>query len=324
MVVVLAVVAVQAGKVYLKGIPINTISGINALSGLGIIVLVALASAGALALLVHRSFGAPRVTESVDPGQRGLKFRQAWIPGPGGKRLFAWLLPAEQATGTMVMIHGWGGNAEFMLPLAEPFQAAGMNVLLIDARNHGRSDGGGHSSLPRFAADVGCAVDWVREQTEFAGPVALFGHSLGAGAVLLAAADRGDIDAVISLASFAHPAAMMRRFMSRRRLPTILVPAILRYVEWLIGRRFADIAPINTVCRLTCPVLLVHGSDDRTVPEADLAAMREKCAGHPPEFLLIPGAGHTSVSRFLTHQEDFLAFLRGAGLDLRAATGRTT
>ncbi len=294
----------------LKGPAINPFIIFIFLGSLGVTVVVLFAG---LALLTHRSFRAPRVAEKGNPGDRGLAFRQAWIPTENGKRLFAWLLPAKQPVGTLVMIHGWGGNAEFLLPLAEPFQAAGLTVLLIDARNHGRSDGGGHSSLPRFAADISRAVDWVRQQPEFAGPVALFGHSLGAGAVLLAATDRDDIAAVISLATFAHPADMMRRFMDQGRIPQFLVPAVLRYVEWVIGRRFHEIAPINTACRVTCPVLMVHGSADRTVPVSDLESIREKCAGYPREFLLIPEAGHTTVGKFLKHQADFLAFLGRAG-----------
>ena len=206
-----------------------------------------------------------------------------------------------------------GGNAEFLLPLAGPFLAVGLNVLLVDARNHGRSDHDGHSSLPRFADDLGNAVDWIRQQTEHAGPVALCGHSLGGGAALLCAAEREDIAAVISLATFAHPTDMMRRFMRKARIPDLLVPLVLRYVERVIGRRYDDIAPINTICRVTCPVLVMHGSSDRTVPHGDMEAMRRKCQGHPPEFVAIPGAGHSSVKRFMEHEGALVDFLKRAG-----------
>ena len=167
--------------------------------------------------------------------------------------------------------------------------------------------------MVKFAADLGSAVDWVRQQSEHEGPIALCGHSLGGGAVLLAAADRDDISAVISLATFAHPAGMMRRFMKKARVPGLVVPLMLRYVERIIGRRYDEIAPINTVCRVSCPVLIVHGSSDQTVPTADMEAIKKKCMGHPPEFLLIPGAGHTSVERFEEHSGTFLDFLGRAG-----------
>ena len=264
--------------------------------------------------MVHRSFGAPRVPEKGDPGDRDLVFRQIWIPTAGKKRLFGWFLPAGRPAATLVMIHGWGGNSEFLLPLAELFVGAGLNVLLVDSRNHGRSDSEGHSSLVKFAADLGSAVDWAKQQSDHAGPVALCGHSLGGGAALLAAADRDDIAAVISLATFAHPTDMMRRFMKQGHVPDLIAPAVLRYVEFLIGRRYDEIAPINTVCRVACPVLMVHGRSDRTVPMADMESIRKKCEGHPPEFLFIPGAGHSSVERFREHEETFLDFLKRAGI----------
>jgi alpha-beta hydrolase superfamily lysophospholipase len=278
-----------------------------------IVLVVVLAGPAGLALMVHRSFAAPRVPENGDPGDRNLVFRQVWIPTARNKRLFGWLLPAGRPAGTLVMIHGWGGNSEFLLPLAEFFVGSGLNVLLVDSCNHGRSDGDGHSSLPRFAADLGHAVDWVKQQPEHAGKVALCGHSLGGGAALLSAVDRDDITAVISLATFAHPTDMMRRFMKRGHIPEVIAPAVLRYVEFLIGRSYDEIAPINTICRVTCPVLMVHGQSDRTVPMADMESIRKKCEGHPPEFLFISDAGHSSVDRFKEYEGTFLDFLERAG-----------
>ena len=263
-----------------------------------------------LLLMVHRSFGAPRIPEKGDPGDRDLDFRQVWIPAGKGKRLFGWLLPVERPAGTMVLIHGWGSNAEFMLPLAELFVAAGLNVLLVDARNHGRSDPDGHSSLPRFAADLGSAVDWMCEQPEHPGPVGLCGHSLGGGAALLCALDRDDIAAVISLATFAHPADMMRRFMRQVRIPGLIVPAVLRYLQWVIGRPYDEFAPVNTAGRVSCPVLMIHGSSDRTVPVADMEAIRGNCAGGAVEFLVVPRAGHKlvgGVGEFASDIQDFMA-----------------
>ncbi len=282
-----------------------------------IIIILVIAAVGLAGLLVmlHRSFAAPRVPEEGDPGQVGLTFRREWIPTERGKRLCGWLLPAGQPAGTLVMMHGWGGNALFLLPLARVLMTTGLNILLIDARNHGLSDGDGHSSLPKFAADLSRAVEWVKSQPEHEGPVALCGHSLGGAAALLTAADRDDISAVISLSTFAHPADMMRRFMKQAHIPDWAAPLVLRYVERIIGRRYHEIAPINTLCRLDCPVLMVHGDRDRTVPVADFERMRSKCGDQGPRFLVIPRAGHTSVDRFEEHVGELVEFLRRAGLD---------
>lgn len=202
-----------------------------------------------------------------------------------------------------------------MLPLALPLHSAGMNVLLLDARNHGRSDSASFSSLPRFAEDVGAATDWVKNQyKDQPGHIALLGHSVGAGAVLLEASRRGDIAAVISIAAFAHPEWMMRRYLARHKVPKLFTAWILRYVEWVIGHRYDDISPLHTACRARCPVLLVHGTADRTVPVTDAIAIQKSCGTHAPELLLIEGADHDSVDRVEEHGEQLVTFLKRAGL----------
>ena len=104
----------------------------------------------AILLAVHIGFRAPRRKEKGSPADFGLAYSEVSIRTPEGKRLFAWWLSAYSNSPTIILLHGWGGNAEFMLPLAIPFQNAGLNVLLLDARNHGRSDSASFSSLPRF------------------------------------------------------------------------------------------------------------------------------------------------------------------------------
>ena len=271
--------------------------------------------AAILLLAVHLGFRAPRIREQGTPGDLGLDHEAIAIPTPAGKQLFGWWLPRPAARSTLVIIHGWGGNAELMLPMALPFHRAGINVLLIDARNHGRSDSDSFSSLPRFAEDLGTAVTWLRRtRPECSRRVALLGHSVGAGAVLLTASRRHDIDAVISVSAFAHPAWAMRRFLSRRWLPTPLISLVMRYVEWVIGYRYEEIAPIHTVCRVRCPVLLVHGTRDNTVPLADARAIARGCRRPHITLLEIEGADHDSVEEIERQGHRLVAFLRQSGV----------
>jgi alpha-beta hydrolase superfamily lysophospholipase len=73
-----------------------------------------------------------------------------------------------------------------MLPVASPLHAAGFHVLLLDARGHGRSDGGDVSSMPGFADDVERALLWLRKDSRVEPDrIVLVGHSVGAGACLL-------------------------------------------------------------------------------------------------------------------------------------------
>jgi len=201
-----------------------------------------------------------------------------------------------------------------MLPMALPFHEAGMNVLLVDARNHGRSDRGGFSSLPRFAEDLENAIDWFRQNyPEHSQRVALLGHSVGGGAVLLAASRRRDIDAVISVSAFAHPRWMMERYLRGAHIPAFLSTFVIRYVEWVIGYRYEEIAPLNTVCDIKCPILLVHGKADRTVPIEDALAIRQGCRQSNIRLLTVDDAGHESAEKIQEQKGALLEFLRDSG-----------
>lgn len=261
-------------------------------------------------LLIHIGFRARRRVEKGSPADFGLPYREVWIHTRSGKKLFGWWLPTAPSAPVIILMHGWGGNTEMMLPLALPLFRAGMNLLLLDARNHGRSDSASFSSLPRFAEDVDEAIDWVRVQQECrTDRIVLLGHSVGAGAVLLAASRRHDIAAVISIAAFAHPEWMMRRHLTRLRFPNPVIRGILRYIEWVIGHRYETIAPMNTTCRIQCPVLLIHGTADKTVPMSDAATIKDNCQEGAIELLFIEGADHESVELIEDHANEMILFL---------------
>lgn len=270
-----------------------------------LVLAVALVPAG-----VHLGFRAPRIRETGTPADNGFAFESVRIPTVRGRYLFGWLLPAPGAAQTVVVLHGWGSNAELMLPVATPLRRAGLNVLLVDARNHGHSDSDTFSSLPRFAEDLGQAILWLKSQHPHrARRIAVLGHSVGAGAALFEAARNPEIAAVISIGAFAHPAEVTRRYLRRLRLPHFAIFLVMRYVEWVIGYRFEVIAPINTLCKVNCPVLLVHGLDDQTVPVEDARRIVSNCRIPNVRLLEIADAGHDSTDQIERHAGELLRFL---------------
>ncbi len=265
-------------------------------------------------VMIHLGFRVPKNLEKMDPGDIDLKFQTVSIPTVSKKMLFGWLIPIQNSNTTLIILHGWGSNAEQMLPIALPFHQAGINVLLIDARNHGRSDRQSFSSLPRFAEDLDNAIKWLENTyPEYSSKVALLGHSVGAGAVLFAASRRSDIDAVISISAFAHPKWMMQRFLKRFYTPTLLSTFVIHYVEWIIGYHYEEIAPINTICEIKCPVLLVHGKDDTTVPVEDALIISSNCKKSNIKLMIIENAGHESIEKIKTHEKELVQFLLDSG-----------
>ncbi len=266
-----------------------------------------------LHLAIHRGLAPGRSPERQSPGDHGLAYREARIPTANGLHLFGWFLPAAQAgrAPAVALLHGWSGNAETLLPLARPLHQAGFAVLLFDARCHGRSDEDSFASLPRFAEDLEHALDWLRQQSQVDGRrLALIGHSVGAGAALLVASRRDDIAAVASIAAFSHPARMMRRLLASKHIPYIpLGWAILLYVQHVIGHRFDDIAPLNTIRKVRCPTLLAHGAEDTTVPVVEARAIHAARAGDHVRLKIIPGS-HDDYGDIDREAEALVDFLR--------------
>ncbi|HNS92012.1 MAG TPA: alpha/beta fold hydrolase [Thauera sp.] len=287
----------------------------------------AAALAGGRALVhwgIRKGLAAPRVAHHTDPAALGLDFDALRIATANGRTLHAWFIPAPGASAAapaLVVMHGWGGNAALMLPLARPLHEAGFATLFVDARCHGASDDDSFASLPRFAEDAEHAFAWLATRAGVdPRRIALFGHSVGAGAVLLAAARTPQVAAVVSVAAFSHPAAMMRRWLAVKRIPEKPVGRyILDYVQKTIGHRFDDIAPVATIGRIRRPVLLVHGEDDEVVPIAEARQIFAARGDTPVELLTLAG-DHESFADLEHNMGRLVAFLR-AGLGGAAGEG---
>jgi uncharacterized protein len=262
------------------------------------------------ALRPHRLPHHPPV---VDLPRGGGHLQPLTLTGHRGQRIAAWavLPPAaspQHPVPAVLALHGWGANASTLWPLVEPLIEGGMAVLLLDASCHGASGDEAFSSLPRFAEDLASvraelrrlpAIDPTR--------VALVGHSVGAGAVLLHAARAGGVAGVVSLSAFAHPQEVMHRWMTAMRLPRRwLGPTILTHVQSVIGERFDCIAPLASVPALDCPLLLVHGRHDTTVPADD--ARRLQAARPGAELLLVDG-DHDLRTALAPHAARIVGFL---------------
>ncbi|NIA25741.1 MAG: alpha/beta fold hydrolase [Gammaproteobacteria bacterium] len=243
----------------------------------------------------------PRTPKDLD-----LPEEEVWLDGPGGKRLHAWFIPTQGTAPAVVVLHGWGGNAGLMLPFAPPLHRAGFHTLFVDARNHGLSDHDDHSSMPRFAEDLDVAVDWLLARDDVTS-VGIVGHSVGAGASILAASRRDDLGAVVSLSAFAHPGELMGASKPFDVLPRPLANLALHTTERIIGYDFDEIAPRNRISHVQAPLLLVHGDADQIVPVSNVYELAERMPTR--RVLIIPGAGHSDLGSFESQIGEVIGFL---------------
>jgi uncharacterized protein len=282
----------------------------------------AVAGVWALRRMAHRAIlrglRAPRLVHAQAPGDPRVatdRVREVRVAGSRGKSLFGWLVSPPETLQSprpaVLVMHGWGANAAMMWQVVPPLHDAGFAVLLIDARCHGRSDDEEFTSMPRFAEDIAAGLAWLRQQPGIAPDrLALVGHSVGAAAALLHACGHHDVRAVVSLAAFAHPREVMRAFMAEKRVPYALLGwYVMRHVQRVIGTSFDDIAPVNTIARVHCPVLVVHGRTDSVVSVVDATRLVARSA--QARLLLVEG-DHDLREALAPHAGTLVDFLRAA------------
>jgi len=207
-----------------------------------------------------------------------------------GARLEGWRFAGEgPRRGLVVYLHGIADNRQSGLGLVERLAPRGYDVLLFDARAHGRSTGDACSYGYRERNDVSRALDALEADRAI-----LIGHSLGAAVALQAAAVDHRVAAVVAASSFADLATIVRERAARLRLPGFFVDASLRRASELGGFPIEEASPVALAPRIEGPVLLLHGSDDRrTPPDHSLrisAALRA-----PNRVVILGGVGHDDI-----------------------------
>jgi pimeloyl-ACP methyl ester carboxylesterase len=254
--------------------------------------------------MMARAFAPPQRAANDRPAGLGLPEEQVWLESVTGTRLHGWFIPVDGEAPAVVVLHGWGGNASLMLPLAPYLHEAGFHALFLDARNHGASEHDSFSSMPRFAEDLEVAAGWLRAHSDVTS-LGVVGHSVGAGAAILSASQGGRYQAVVAVSSFAHPGEMMRDQM--KSIPGILLTLILGFMQHMIGYRFDDLAPRNRIPHVEAPVMLVHGDADAVVP---IDSLHELAAAHPgAELLVVPDGGHSDLAPFEPYIGEITTFL---------------
>lgn len=254
--------------------------------------------------MLKRAFAPPQRDVEQAPRDLGLPEQEVWLRSVNGTRIHGWFIPAETNGPAVVVLHGWGGSAALMLPLAPHLHRAGIHALFIDARNHGLSERDTFTSMPRFAEDLDVSVGWLRDHPAVTS-VGVIGHSVGAGAAILSASRSDVLEAVVSVSAPAHPGDLMRKQMSA--IPKPFLDLILGGVQRVIGYKFDAFAPGVRIGMVRAPILLVHGSSDTVVPIDDVY---ELTAAQPnAEVLVIPEGGHSDLKTFERHVEEIIGFL---------------
>jgi hypothetical protein len=238
----------------------------------------------------------PRPTNRLTPSSVGLEYETRTFVTGDGVSLEAWLVPAAQPRGLVVMFHGYADSKSSLLPEARALHELGWSTLLVDFRGSGGS-GGDETTLGfREAGDVAAAFDHARSLSTR--PVVLFGASMGAAAVLKAMAEyRLDADALLLESPFDRMLTAVAHRCHAVGLPAFPVAQLL--VFWGGWQQHFDgfrHNPVDYAASVDRPTLLMQGEADERVSVEEAKAIFDRLRG-PKELKLFPGVRHMSLVR---------------------------
>ena len=250
---------------------------------------------------LSRVYSVPQVGHQTTPAKYGIEFEEVRFPTLNNKTLYGWWMPGTDPIGrpTIVLVHGWSRNVERMLPYIRNMHERGFNLLAFDARHHGSSDPDKLSSMLKFAEDISSAIDFILDQKQVDDQkIGVLGLSIGGAGTIYAAAHDDRIKAAVTVGAFAHPATVMKLEFSRRHFPYFpFVWLLFKFMEFRIGAKFNEIAPVNNISILRAHLLLIHGVLDQTVPVEQGEYLYSMSNPDRTELWLQPEHGHSDCHR---------------------------
>ena len=193
---------------------------------------------------------------------------------------------------TVLLVHGWGGQARQMLALADSLLQQGLGVVLLEMPAHGRS-AGRVSNLPQFGRALEYAAARLVQQGHKLR--AVVAHSLAANAAAHAAARGLPAERLVLLAPPASPREYTRLFAQVFGLSERTRAAMQARFEAQEGILMPQFEPEAVGPRVRQPTLVVHDREDPINPFADGMAYAHAIRGAQLEAT--QGLGHRKLLR---------------------------
>ncbi len=238
----------------------------------------------------------PSSVVETTPAAHGLAYEAVRFGGDSGTLLHGWYIPGP-GDSIFIWFHGNGGNIQHRLEHVQLMRAhVGGSHLLFDYQGYGLSHG--QPSIPGIVADGRAAIRLVQEQGWSTGKrLVFFGESLGCAVAIALAMDR-------TIAVRPERVILEAPFYSLHAMGQVVLPPLAFLVK-------DDLHSARLIPKLTVPLLIIHGTQDRIVPFQQGRALYD-LAPQPKQFYEIPGGEHVGLyrvagQRYFQTLRDFVA-----------------
>lgn len=212
---------------------------------------------------------------------------------------YYWQAKKNTSHNTVILVHGMYDSAAGMAYLAEEYHKKECNILSIDLRSHGESEGTKRTMGIRESEDLALWVEYIEKKSQVQ-KIFLHGVSMGGATVLLYAGNKikknTAVKGIISDSSYPSYTAVFLRLVQMIFKNSFVAHSIIWGASWgsffNTGIFFSEIRPDKALNNIEIPVLLFHGEKDQLVPLFMIHPL--VCAKMKPlcELVVVPEAPH--------------------------------
>ena len=249
----------------------------------------------------------PEPGQPITPTAAGLSYKDVSLTAADGTQLHGWWLPAKPGVplkGTVLHLHGNGGNLAYHLGAVAWLPEQGYQVLMLDYRGYGLSQG--KPGLPAVYQDIDAAFDWLEQQPSVQGqPLIVLGQSLGGAMGVHYLSQHPQQRARLKAVVLDGVPASYREVGQFALSTSWLTWPLQVPLSWLVPD--ADSAVYAMPDMKDVPVLIFHSMDDPIVPLSN--GIRLYQAAPPPKVLQLTRGGHVQTFGDPTWRQVMLRYL---------------
>jgi uncharacterized protein len=196
----------------------------------------------------------------------------------------------------IIIVHGYNLAYPKSLCFVEMFFKENFNVLIVDQRGHGRSEGTYATYGYYEKYDLDLWVNWVVKRVGEEAVIGLHGQSMGGATALEYASINKYVKFIIADCPYSDAWQLIKHQFTKINHVPMFPFAFL--TDFKIRRKakfsFRDVSPINSIKDKEIPVMFIHGSEDNFVPTYMSKDMYSAKSGYK-KLVIVEGASHADA-----------------------------
>ena len=220
----------------------------------------------------------------------------------------------QKSNYSVIIIHGYCATMESRMMDLPYYYERGYNVLFVDLRTHGKSEGNFVTLGAKESEDIIGWIKWLSEKTNNS-KIILDGVSMGATTVLNCSGNKDlpkNVVGIVADCAFSSPYEQCRYmiFGKNKNRGKISAEIARLYAKLFCKYDMKKDSPLENVKKAKVPVLIIHGDNDDFVPsymareiydayKGEKDILINHCVGHALSTTLATEKVHKKLDEFL-------------------------